>query len=381
MPGRGSYGPAGKWVHDRAHHIMNKNKETPKSVAYAVAVQQAHKVGKSPKSFRTGSGVRAAKSKYDFPKKEYKKTAAHKLALSRLKRLQKEAEATKREVRFRHKDVRRAPTVKGTMRARTPKQKEVIKVPRGFAAHKRGFLDKLIMGSESGPVRIGKPKSQGPSRLASSLGDALRAYGINSAIPAEKSYMSAVRIPRGHPEVEPAKKLLANSPAARRALKYTGLGGLGVLGAAGAHQLAHSVGLTERGPADTIADIVVPNSKYSYDREATERLLRGNRMYIPRHYLEKAAASMVNATETNEDTMHESTPQMFGPESSIIPQQTLHTSVPISQHVDRTGKESEALLGNLFNRYKSTKGELVGHYAEGETEIPLSKQAGRLAVR
>jgi len=74
MPGQGSYGPAGKWVHDRAHGIMEDGK-TPKDVAYAVATQQAHKVGKSPKDFRTPSGVHEAKMKYDSPKSEYQKTA------------------------------------------------------------------------------------------------------------------------------------------------------------------------------------------------------------------------------------------------------------------------------------------------------------------
>jgi len=51
-------------------------KDKGKSVAYAIAVQQAHKLGKSPKGFRTPSGVREAKAKFDLPKKEYQKTAS-----------------------------------------------------------------------------------------------------------------------------------------------------------------------------------------------------------------------------------------------------------------------------------------------------------------
>jgi hypothetical protein len=54
---------------------MENNPETPKSVAYATAVQQGHKVNKTPKDFRTSSGVREAKMKYDAPKSEYQKTA------------------------------------------------------------------------------------------------------------------------------------------------------------------------------------------------------------------------------------------------------------------------------------------------------------------
>jgi hypothetical protein len=76
MPGRGSYGPGGRWIHDRAHRIMEESEGTPKSMAYAIATQQAHKVGKSPKKFRTPAGVQAAMSKMPGPVKEYKKTAA-----------------------------------------------------------------------------------------------------------------------------------------------------------------------------------------------------------------------------------------------------------------------------------------------------------------
>jgi hypothetical protein len=83
MPGQKSYGPAGKWVHDRAKRIMSEGdtkkgygKKDGKSIAYAIAVQQAHKMGKSPKKFRTPEGMRVAKQKFDLPKKEYRKTAA-----------------------------------------------------------------------------------------------------------------------------------------------------------------------------------------------------------------------------------------------------------------------------------------------------------------
>lgn len=80
MPG--DYGPGGKWIHDRAHRIMREGdtkdeygSKKGKSIAYAIATQQAHSLGKSPKDFRTPSGVHEAKMKYDEPKKEYQKTA------------------------------------------------------------------------------------------------------------------------------------------------------------------------------------------------------------------------------------------------------------------------------------------------------------------
>lgn len=82
MPGRGSYGSSGKWIHDRANRILSKNEDLQskgregKSIAYALATQQAHRVGKSPKKHRTAQGVQEAKQKYNKPKGEYKKTAA-----------------------------------------------------------------------------------------------------------------------------------------------------------------------------------------------------------------------------------------------------------------------------------------------------------------
>jgi len=61
--------------------------EKAKQVAFAVATQQAHRLGKSPKTFRskvtgkkerfgTPEAKREAKQKFDKPLKEYKKTAS-----------------------------------------------------------------------------------------------------------------------------------------------------------------------------------------------------------------------------------------------------------------------------------------------------------------
>ena len=79
MPG-GNYGSGGKWIHDRAHHIMEDG-NTPKDIAYAVATQQAHKVEKSPKDFRTPKGVSEARKKYDESKSHYDKTAERHMSL------------------------------------------------------------------------------------------------------------------------------------------------------------------------------------------------------------------------------------------------------------------------------------------------------------
>lgn len=75
MPGRGSYGPGGKWIYQRAKNLRAKNPDMEESTSFAIATQQAHKVGKSPKGFRTAEGVQTAKNKMTGPVKEYRKTA------------------------------------------------------------------------------------------------------------------------------------------------------------------------------------------------------------------------------------------------------------------------------------------------------------------
>jgi hypothetical protein len=62
------------WVHERAKHLLAKNPEMNKSTAFAIASQQAHASGKSPKKWGTSGGKQDAKEKYDKPKKEYTKT-------------------------------------------------------------------------------------------------------------------------------------------------------------------------------------------------------------------------------------------------------------------------------------------------------------------
>lgn len=66
--------------------------------------------------------------------------------------------------------------------------------------------------------------------------------------------------------------------------------------------------------------------------------------------------------------------------SSVIPQQTLETVVPIGRHVEKSDDESAGFLEKMFKSYTDSKEEVVGRYLRGETEIPLKKQAGRLVV-
>ncbi len=63
------------FIHNRAEHILAKNPSMSKSMAFALATQQSHVLGKSPKGYGTSEGKVEAKKKYDSPKKDYKKTA------------------------------------------------------------------------------------------------------------------------------------------------------------------------------------------------------------------------------------------------------------------------------------------------------------------
>ncbi len=63
-----------QWIHERARHIQAKNPGMDEGKAFAIATQQAHSVGKSPKGYGTAEGRRTAKNKYDTPSDD-KKTA------------------------------------------------------------------------------------------------------------------------------------------------------------------------------------------------------------------------------------------------------------------------------------------------------------------
>lgn len=64
-----------QWIHDRAEHLLAKNPKMEKSTAFAIATQQSHRLGKSPKGYGTKKGRKEARQKYDKPRKEYKKTS------------------------------------------------------------------------------------------------------------------------------------------------------------------------------------------------------------------------------------------------------------------------------------------------------------------
>lgn len=74
-----------QWIHERAEHLLAKNPDMKKSTAFAVATQQSHALGKSPKGYGTAEGKRTAKAKFDTPKDDKKMANPGNLETPKLK--------------------------------------------------------------------------------------------------------------------------------------------------------------------------------------------------------------------------------------------------------------------------------------------------------
>ena len=76
------------WVHQRAERIRAENPSMPESESWAIATQQGHALGKTPKSYGTLQGRAQAKEKYKTPEDDKKTASQAKTALiERLVRL------------------------------------------------------------------------------------------------------------------------------------------------------------------------------------------------------------------------------------------------------------------------------------------------------
>lgn len=64
-----------QWIHARAERLQQKNPDMPESEAWAIATQQSHAGGHTPKGYGTVAGRREARKKYDGPRSSYQKTA------------------------------------------------------------------------------------------------------------------------------------------------------------------------------------------------------------------------------------------------------------------------------------------------------------------
>lgn len=61
-----------QWIEDRKDRLLRKNPGMDESKAWAIATQQAHALGKTPKGYGTAEGRRTAKKKYTTPKDDQK---------------------------------------------------------------------------------------------------------------------------------------------------------------------------------------------------------------------------------------------------------------------------------------------------------------------
>lgn len=64
-----------KWIHDRAAHIKAENPSMPESESWAIATQQSHATGHTPKGYGTSEGKHEAKEKYQTPGDDEQKAA------------------------------------------------------------------------------------------------------------------------------------------------------------------------------------------------------------------------------------------------------------------------------------------------------------------
>jgi hypothetical protein len=80
-----------KWIHDRAEHLLAKNPDMDKPKAFAIATQQAHAIGKSPKDYGTIAGRIGSIEKYDSPSDDKKKANPGNLNSPKLGEIEKQS--------------------------------------------------------------------------------------------------------------------------------------------------------------------------------------------------------------------------------------------------------------------------------------------------
>lgn len=64
-----------KWIHDRAAHIKAENPSMPESESWAIATQQSHATGHSPKGYGTAKSRHKAHEKYPTPSDDEQQAA------------------------------------------------------------------------------------------------------------------------------------------------------------------------------------------------------------------------------------------------------------------------------------------------------------------
>lgn len=109
-----------KWIHDRADHIRAKNPDMSESEAWAIATQQSHALGKSPKGYGTLGGRATAKAKFNTPKDDVKSANPGQLTPKVAATLDALQQAYKRIGPLRNKIKPSAKVLEHVMEAPTP---------------------------------------------------------------------------------------------------------------------------------------------------------------------------------------------------------------------------------------------------------------------
>ena len=96
-----------EFIHQRAKHISAKNPSMPESEAWAIATQQSHALGKSPKGYGTTEGRYEAKEKYTTPKDDKKAANPGHLESAKIASMRRTLEELCKQaaVHAKHKDV------------------------------------------------------------------------------------------------------------------------------------------------------------------------------------------------------------------------------------------------------------------------------------
>lgn len=163
------------FIHDRAQHILAKNPKMDKSQAFAIATQQSHALGKSPKDYGTSEGKSKAKVKYDKPK-QYKKGAnPGNLKTPKLESRKKEAELIFDAFRDELEYISKEGGLKELLLTEIPGTKpwiigNVQKATRMGTPGKRALKLKRRVGNGSGSAGTARGMVYDVSRQAAEMG-------------------------------------------------------------------------------------------------------------------------------------------------------------------------------------------------------------------
>lgn len=206
------------WIHDRAQHLLAKNPSMTKAKAFAIATQQSHAAGKTPKDYGTPQGKREAKAKFDKPKKEYVKTPnPGGLETPKLRDREKEAMPLKmlqRAAQARGVDPSNIGALKQIARTDLPATrrreiaKNVVSYLRGIKT--AAMRDELLLICKEAGLKDVLSRLWGKAPVAMTGGQ-VRAHGVMAQMAKDPRRFAA-------PAVDPTLKVRQEAAARARAL-------------------------------------------------------------------------------------------------------------------------------------------------------------------